>query len=117
MLLGGGELDGTRILKPGTVKFFTEPHEIPAGAKTSNRKLFRSYGWDVDTGFSGQRGEVFPRGEGYGHTGFTGTSIWIDPKSRTAVIILANRVHPDDKGNATRLRREVATAVAEALKP
>jgi CubicO group peptidase (beta-lactamase class C family) len=117
MMLRGGELDGDRILKPETVRFFTAPHEVPSGGKTkSSRKQFRSYGWDVDTGFSSQRGEVFPRGEGYGHTGFTGTSIWIDPKSETAVIILTNRVHPDDKGSSTRLRREIATIVAEAIK-
>ena len=113
MMLRGGELDGVRILKPETVKLFTKPHEVPS---TSNRKQSRSYGWDVDTGFSSQRGEVFPPGEGYGHTGFTGTSIWIDPKSETAVIILSNRVHPDDKGNVSRLRREVATIVAEEVK-
>jgi CubicO group peptidase (beta-lactamase class C family) len=120
MLLRGGELDGARILKPETVKMFTEPHEVPVGLvegkqETASRKLLRSYGWDVDTGFTAQRGEVFPKGEGYGHTGFTGTSIWVDPRSCAAVIILTNRVHPDDKGNVTRLRREVGTAVANIL--
>ena len=70
MMLGGGELDGVRILKRETVKYFTEPREVPAGAKNdSRRKQFRSHGWDVDTGFSGQRGDVFPRGAGFGHTG------------------------------------------------
>ena len=120
MLLRGGELDGVRILKPETVKLFTEPQEVPVGLvagkqESASRKLFRSYGWDVDTGFTAQRGEVFPKGEGFGHTGFTGTSIWVDPKSRVAVIVLTNRVHPDDKGNVTRLRREVGTAVANIL--
>jgi CubicO group peptidase (beta-lactamase class C family) len=119
MLMRGGELDGVRVLKPETVKLFTEPHEVPAGmvAKKDGpaRKLFRSYGWDVDTGFSAPRGDGFPRGEGYGHTGFTGTSVWVDPKSRTAVIVLTSRVHPNDKGNVTRLRREVANAVAAVV--
>lgn len=111
MLMNGGELDGVRVLKNDTVKLFTEPHEVPGGKD----KQFRSYGWDVDTGFSGQRGDVFPKGGGFGHTGFTGTSIWIDAKSRTAVILLTSRVHPNDKGNVARLRREVANAVAKAL--
>jgi CubicO group peptidase (beta-lactamase class C family) len=121
MLLHGGELDGVRVFKPETVKLFTEPHEVPAERPAkkdgAGRKLFRSYGWDVDTGFSSPRGDGFPRDGGYGHTGFTGTSLWVDPKSRTAVIILTNRVHPNDKGNVTRLRREVANAVAAAVKP
>jgi CubicO group peptidase (beta-lactamase class C family) len=118
MLLRGGELDGLRVLKPETVTQFTEPREVPGGGKApgSPRTWFRSRGWDVDTSFSAQRGEGFPRAGGYGHTGFTGTSIWVDGKSRTAVIVLTNRVHPDDKGNVTQLRREVATAVAAAVK-
>ncbi len=118
MLLRGGELDGVRVLKPETVRLFTEPREVPAAGKPADppRKWFRSRGWDVDTSFSGQRGEGFTRGEGYGHTGFTGTSVWVDPASKTAVILLTNRVHPDDKGNVTQLRREVSTAVAAAVK-
>ncbi|HEY3788494.1 MAG TPA: serine hydrolase domain-containing protein [Urbifossiella sp.] len=117
MILRKGELDGTRILKPETIKLFTEAHDIPAGGKpgTSPRKLFRSYGWDVDTAYSGQRGDGFRRGEGFGHTGFTGTSIWIDPQTQTAIIILTNRVHPADKGNVSRLRREIATAAAKII--
>lgn len=116
MLLRMGELDGTRILKPETMTLMTEAREVPAPKDAKNpARLFRSRGWDVDTGFSGQRGDGFTRGEGYGHTGFTGTSIWVDPKSRTAVIILTNRVHPDDKGNAAQLRREIGTIVAAAV--
>jgi CubicO group peptidase (beta-lactamase class C family) len=113
MLLRGGELDGVRILKPETVAAFTAPHEVPSGK--ADRKQYRSLGWDVDTGFTAQRGELFPRGKGYGHTGFTGTSVWVDPVSRTAVIVLTNRVHPDDKGNVTELRRQVGTIAAEAV--
>jgi CubicO group peptidase (beta-lactamase class C family) len=115
MLLRNGELDGARILKAETLKLFTEPHEVPGGKAA--RKQFRSYGWDVDTSYSAQRGDLFPRGEGFGHTGFTGTSIWIDPKSSTAVLLLTNRVHPSDGGNVVRLRREVANAVARIVSP
>ena len=74
----------------------------------------RGLGWDIDSTYSSNRGELLPLGS-YGHTGFTGTSIWIDAKSRTAVILLTSRVHPNDKGNVARLRREVANAVAKAL--
>ncbi|HEV3440462.1 MAG TPA: serine hydrolase domain-containing protein [Gemmata sp.] len=117
MLLRGGELDGTRILAEKTVKLFTEPHPIPGpvGKDGVPSKLARSYGWDVNTSYSAQRGELFTKGEGYGHTGFTGTSIWVDPGTKTAVIVLTNRVHPDDKGNVTQLRREIGTAVARAV--
>jgi CubicO group peptidase (beta-lactamase class C family) len=116
MLLRGGELDGVRVLDAKTVKLFTEPHAVPLVDKNKKEsKGARSFGWDVDTGYSSPRGEVFKKGEGYGHTGFTGTSVWIDPRTQTAVIILTNRVHPDDKGNATPLRRKVGTIVAEAV--
>jgi CubicO group peptidase (beta-lactamase class C family) len=90
------------------VKLLTEGKEVPPKGQ-------RSLGWDVDTGYSAPRGSVFPAGQGYGHTGFTGTSVWIDPPSKTAIIILTNRVHPDDKGNATPLRKAIGTIVAEAL--
>ncbi len=117
LLLRGGELDGKRILAEKTVQRFTEPHLLPASkaADGTPLKQSRSLGWDVDTGYSGQRGSVFPKGEGYGHTGFTGTSIWIDPGTKTAMIVLTNRVHPDDKGNVGQLRREIGTIVAKAV--
>jgi uncharacterized protein YbbC (DUF1343 family) len=74
----------------------------------------RGLGWDIDTSFSSNRGELLPVGS-IGHTGFTGTSIWIDPLTRTFVVVLANRVHPDGKGDATPLRARIATIVASAL--
>jgi serine-type D-Ala-D-Ala carboxypeptidase len=115
MLLRSGELNGARVLDAATVKLFTEPHAVAVGAKGSDAKGARAFGWDVDTSYSAPRGTLFPKGEGYGHTGFTGTSVWIDSGTKTAVIVLTNRVHPDDKGNVTRLRREVATIVARAV--
>ena len=69
----------------------------------------------MDTSFSGPRGELFKKGEGFGHTGFTGTSVWVDSGTKTAVIVLTNRVHPDDKGNVSQLRREIGTIVAKAV--
>src|SRR5690606_10214310 len=71
MMLSGGELDGVRIFKPETVKLMTSVHTPP------NVTGRRGLGWDIDTGYSGPRGELFPLGS-YGHTGWTGTSIWID---------------------------------------
>ena len=74
----------------------------------------RTLGWDMNTAFSSNRGELFPLGS-FGHTGFTGTSIWIDRVSQTFVVFLSNRVHPDGKGDVTPLRAKVATVVASAI--
>lgn len=103
MLLAGGK----PILKSETFKRLTEPCPIPSGKRTR--------GWDCDTSFSSNRGSIFPKGQSFGHTGFTGTSIWVDPASETAVIFLSNRVHPDGKGNVTKLRGTVATEAAAVL--
>jgi len=107
MLLRGGEHKGQRILSPLAVRAMTTPRPVPGG--------LRSYGWDVDTSYSINRGELFPRGQSFGHTGFTGTSIWMDPASETAVIFLSNRLHPNGKGNVTRVRNQMATLAAAAV--
>jgi len=116
MLLHGGDLDGTRVLAEKTVKLFTGPRAVPGpmGKDGLPTQSARAYGWDVNTSYSSPRGELFPKTEGYGHTGFTGTSVWVDPGTQTAAIVLTNRVHLDDKGNVTRLRREIGTIVARA---
>jgi uncharacterized protein YbbC (DUF1343 family) len=77
----------------------------------------RGYGLDFDTPYSPQaRGLRFERGTTFGHTGYTGTSFWIDPVNKCFVVLLTNRVHPTDaQGKVARVRREVATAVAEAF--
>jgi uncharacterized protein YbbC (DUF1343 family)/CubicO group peptidase (beta-lactamase class C family) len=103
-LLNGG--DG--ILSAESVEKMTQP-EQPAWAP-----VLRGFGWDIDSPFSTNRGALFPVGS-YGHTGFTGTSLWIDPTTKTYVILLTNAVHPRGKTNAIALRAEVATAVAAAL--
>src|SRR6185312_4952409 len=71
-------------------------------------------GWDIDSVYSSNRGELLPIGS-FGHTGFTGTSVWIDPLTREFVIFLSNRVHPDGKGDVTPLRARVATIAAAAI--
>ena len=108
MLLNLGELDGVKIFKPETVRLMTRvqtPPEISA---------LRGFGWDIDTSFSGPRGEVFPLGS-YGHTGWTGGSLWIDPASKTFVIFLSNRNHPSEAGSVIALRHQLGTLGAQAV--
>ena len=108
MMLNEGELEGARIFQPETVRLMTSV-QTPPGI-TARRGL----GWDIDSPYAGQRGDLFPLG-GYGHTGWTGTSVWIDPFSRTFVILLSNRNHPTEDGNVLGLRRRVATLAAQAV--
>jgi uncharacterized protein YbbC (DUF1343 family)/CubicO group peptidase (beta-lactamase class C family) len=108
MMLNQGTLDGVRIASPLTVEKFTEPQSPP------DQPILRGLGWDMDSPYSGNRGELFPIGS-YGHTGFTGTSLWIDPSTRTYVILLANSVHPTQHPAVTPLRAKVATIVAAAV--
>lgn len=96
-----------------TSRLFSFGRSSLANIQSVGSSGHRTFGWDVDTSFSSPRGDWFVPGEGYGHTGFTGTSIWIDRHTNTAVIILSNRVHPDDKGNATELRRSIASIIGE----
>ncbi len=110
MLLNSGTLKGVRILSPLSVGKMTSPQSPPG------KTVLRGLGWDIDSPFSSSRGELYPVGS-YGHTGFTGTSLWIDPVSGTFIIILTNRVHPDGGGDAVPLRSKIATAVAAALGP
>ncbi|MCM2279043.1 MAG: serine hydrolase [Oligoflexia bacterium] len=115
MILGCGEWNGVRVLSRATVRKMMELRpELPEGEK-------RGLGWDIDTPYSIPRGEVFPVGS-FGHTGYTGTSVWIDPSSATAVILLANRSYFEAQGPAGgslremgKLRRALATLVAKAI--
>lgn len=95
-------------LRRETLILMTTPQQ-PAG-KTELRGL----GWDIDTHYSSPRGDVFSR-RSFGHTGFTGTSLWIDPDSDSYVLILTNRVHPSGGHSVVRLRHDIATAAGRAL--
>lgn len=106
MLLNNGEIKGVRILGPLTVKTL---RSVPRGFE----KFGRALGWDVYSGYASD-GDIFDV-SAYGHTGYTGTSITIDPESDTAVILLTNRVHPEDKGAVSRLREVVANVVAASI--
>ena len=108
MMLDRGSWQGSRIFSPLTVRKFTTP-QSPA-----DQPILRGLGWDIDSPYSGERGDLFPIGS-YGHTGFTGTSLWIDPSSDTYVILLTNSVHPHLRPAITALRGKVATIVAAAL--
>ncbi len=108
MLLAGGRLGSVRIFSPLTVEKMTSPQTPP------NQPILRGLGWDIDSPFSANRGELLPVGS-FGHTGFTGTSLWIDPVTKTYVILLANSVHPKVRPAISSLRSRVATAVAAAL--
>ncbi len=108
MMLNQGEGNDVRIFDAATIAKFTSPNSPPG--KTAVRGL----GWDIDSPLSGNRGELFPIGS-YGHTGFTGTSLWMDPVSQTYVVLLANSVHPTRRAAITSLRGKVATIVAAAV--
>src|SRR5438105_6162983 len=101
-------LAGSRILSPLSVEKMATPEQPPTAT------TLRGFGWDIDSPFSTNRGELLPVGS-FGHTGFTGTSLWIDPTTRTYIILLTNAVHPHGKGNAVALRTKLATAVTAAL--
>jgi CubicO group peptidase (beta-lactamase class C family) len=100
---------GKSVLKPQSLKQMTTLQELPDGTGG------RGYGLDFTSSYSSCRGERFERGVTFGHTGFTGTMFWIDPRNRCYFVLLTNRVHPDGKGNVTELRKLVATAVAEVM--
>jgi len=108
MLLAGGELDGRRILKPATVRAMWARFPEADGA--------RALGWDVSSSFSRVMAPFFPP-DSVGHTGFTGTAVWIDPASGGYMIVLTNRVHPSGGGAAKirELRTRVAAAAGAAL--
>jgi uncharacterized protein YbbC (DUF1343 family)/CubicO group peptidase (beta-lactamase class C family) len=102
MLAGGGG-----VLSPATVAAMTRP-------RSYGDENLRGLGWDVATSYSSVRGDLFPLGS-YGHTGWTGTSLWMDPTTDTFVVLLTNRNHPDESGNVIALRDKVATIVASAI--
>jgi len=108
MILNGGTYDGQRILSPLSVRRMTTPQS------PRDEMDWRGLGFDIETRFSTARGDLFPVGS-FGHTGFTGTSLWIDPYSQTTVLLFTNRLHPNRNGNTVSLRQRVASVVAASL--
>jgi len=106
MMLNGGIYKGVRILSPLTVKAMTT---LYPGLEFAGRGL----GWDISSAYASNMGDIFPKSS-YGHTGFTGTSIVIDPETDTFVILLTNRVHMPH-GDVIALRSKVANMVAGSI--
>ena len=104
-ILGGGQVDGKRVLSARTVAAMIAPYDVPKGV--------RALGWNVDSSWRG-RG-LSPRA--VGHFGFTGTALWIDPDKDLFTVVLTNRVHPDGKGDAKPLVAAVNTLAAQAIGP
>lgn len=107
MLLNGGHLGHRIIFSPLTVKAMTSP-QIHANGEV------RGLGWDIDSHYSYVRGDFFSK-ESYGHTGWTGTSLWISPPDKCAIILLTNRNHPDESGDVKRLRAIISNIVASSI--
>jgi CubicO group peptidase (beta-lactamase class C family) len=107
MMDAGGVLEGVRVMRPETVARMISVQTPPNLPK-------RGLGWDIDSPYAGPRGSLFPVGS-FGHSGWTGTSMWQDPGSHTWVIFLSNRNHPTEEGNILPLRRQLGTLAAESL--
>lgn len=108
MLLGDGALDGVRILAPASVKLMRTV-QTPVGMAAR-----RALGFDIDSPFARPRGSVFPLGS-FGHTGFTGCILWIDPYSQTFYVFLSNRVYPNEGTNILPLYGQLGTLSALAV--
>jgi uncharacterized protein YbbC (DUF1343 family)/CubicO group peptidase (beta-lactamase class C family) len=108
MLIDGGEIHGKRILSAQAVAAMTRPYTIPGSS------IQRGLGWDIRSPYSKVFNAAFPKGS-FGHTGYTGTAMWIDPRSQTFLIILTDRLHPNGKGRVKALRARTAAAVAAAV--
>jgi CubicO group peptidase (beta-lactamase class C family) len=108
MLLGGGEVDGKRVLQQRTVDQMTAPYFSRGG------RVIRGLGWDIASPYSSPRGNFFSRGS-FGHTGYSGTSIWVDPEADIFVILLTTRLDYRNKSGFNQLRSELSTLAVEAF--
>lgn len=108
MILDGGRWRGRTVLQPATVARMTAPIVV------SRRAATRGLGWDVDSALATARGDFFPRGS-FGHTGYAGVSLWVDPGSQTYAIFMSNMVHPRGQGDVRGLRARLFSIVASSL--
>ena len=108
MLLNGGALDGARVLRPQTVAEMIRPSPIPGGVR-------RALGWDVSSPLSMGMDQAFG-GDSFGHTGYTGVLIWIDPATHGYLIVLTSRLHPDGAGDAKPLRQDLGPLAAALIR-
>lgn len=107
MLIGGGVYKGNRVLEASTVDLMTNPVEVSAGLRT--------LGWDMKSTYSSNRGDTLSE-SAFGHGGFTGTALWIDPELQLFVIFLSNRVHPDGKGSVNKLAGRIGTIAGTCVR-
>lgn len=107
LLLNNGRINEKNILTPASVRIMTG---APEGLGHSGR----SPGWDISSSFASNQGDLLHH-VAYGHTGYTGTSLVIDPESRIAILLLTNRVYPDDRGSVVDLRAKIANVVASSI--
>jgi uncharacterized protein YbbC (DUF1343 family) len=106
-LLGGGALEESRIMAPATLATMVRPVRLPEGA-------LRGLGWDERSGYSSNRGDLLSPAA-FGHSGFTGTSLWIDPGLDLFVIFLSSRLHPDGKGTVNPLAGRIGSVAAGSI--
>lgn len=106
MMANGGSYGDVRILKPATFAQMTAPIEVSSGLRT--------LGWDMRSTYSSNRGDFFSKAA-FGHGGFTGTALWIDPEQKLFVIFLSNRVHPDGNGSINSLAGRIGTIAGAAI--
>jgi serine-type D-Ala-D-Ala carboxypeptidase len=105
-MINGGTLDGVRVLQPETVALMRSPVQVSSGLRTP--------GWDMQSPYSSNRGDLLSA-SAFGHGGFTGTALWIDPEQQLFVVFLSNRVHPDGKGSVNSLAGRICTVAAAAV--
>ncbi|MDG2130499.1 MAG: serine hydrolase [Fuerstiella sp.] len=105
-MINGGILDGVRVLQPDTVALMRSPVQVSSGLRTP--------GWDMKSPYSSNRGDLLSAAA-FGHGGFTGTALWIDPDQKLFVVFLSNRVHPDGKGSVNALAGRICTVAASAV--
>lgn len=108
MLIDGGRRGDVQILEPETIELMNTPHETTGG--------LRGLGWDKKSVYSSNRGDLMSE-QAFGHGGFTGTAMWIDPPQELFVIFLSSRLHPGGKGSVNELAGRIGTVAAAALQP
>ena len=108
MLLAGGMYGRRRILAERTVRLMTT-NQCPAALDVR-----RGFGFDIESPYSAPRGSLFSR-DSFGHSGYTGVSLWVDPKNDAYIVLLTNSVHPDGHKDLKPFRAEAATLAARGL--
>jgi uncharacterized protein YbbC (DUF1343 family) len=109
LLLNEGQLEGRRLLSRASVEAITRPQRVAGG-------FLRTAGWDMTSPYSRSRGARLSK-RAFGHGGYTGTSVWVDPALDVFVVVLTNRVHPHAEQSVVRLQGAVADAIVDAIAP